>query len=501
MKQRNLFGRAGKWLCGAAFVLSVAVVGLLGALNLVATAVVDAREVVAYHFISPLSLVAFALLAAALYLFVRFGKGIPTGWLFAAFAGAYLIVGTVLIFSVSSAIRADAELIHKTAIKMLAGWYSEFAEGGYLYRYPHQLGMVLYEALLGKITVNTRLLFMVNLMLVIATNWLLFRVTMRLWPDEPLVARLTVVLSFAFLAPLFFILFAYGLIPGCAAMCGGLYLLLCFVQEERWYTLVGGAFLLALASFLKKNFAVGIVAALICLALWLLQKPSARRVLACLFVAAVCVLFRPAANMVFTAATGVPVSEGLPSVLWVAMGTDPDNEARAPGWYNNYIEDVYWGNDGDLNASSEAGREKLRDSLTRYAEEPTLAIRFFGKKLLSIWCEPTFQSIWSGPLAWCGQTANTRMTRSIYDMGTGYWGLYHGMKATLLLVLLGALAGLLLERRRPERWLFPCVYLMGGVLLHLAWEGKSQYVYPYVLLLIPLSARALASLAQKMKKA
>lgn len=500
MKQKNLCARVGKWLCGAAFVLSVAVVGLLGAINLVATAMVSVSEQVSYSFLSPLSLVAFVFLLAALYLFVRFGKEIPTGWLFAAFAGVYLIVGIALIFSVSNVIRADAAIIHSTAIKMLARWYSEFAEGGYLYRYPHQLGMVLYEALLGKITVNPRLLFMANLVLVIATNGLLTRAAMRLWPEESLVTRLTVVLSFAFLAPLFFILFAYGLIPGCAAMCGGLYLLLCFVQEERWYTLVGGAFLLALASFLKKNFAIGIVAALICLVLWLLQKPSARRVLACLFVAAVCLLFRPAANMVFMTATGVAVSEGMPSVLWVAMGTDPDNEVLAPGWYNSYVVDVYWENDGDLEASAAAGREKLRDNLTRYAEEPMLAIRFFGKKLISIWGEPTFQSIWSGPLAWCDQTANTRVTQSIYDMGTGYWILYHGMKAVLLLVLLGALAGLLLERRRPERWLLPGMYLMGGVLFHLIWEGKSQYVYPYILLLIPLSASGVARLAEKMKK-
>lgn len=501
MKRKNLCARVGGWLCGAAFVFSVAAVGFLGALNLVATAMVNVSEQVSYSFLSPLSIAAFVLLAAALYLFVRFGKGIPTGWLFAAFAGAYLIIGTALIFSVSNVIRADAAMIHNAAISALTGGYSEFAEGGYLYRYPHQIGMMLYEALLGNITVNTRLLFLANLMLVIATNWLLFRAALRLWPDEPLVARFTVVLSFAFLAPLFFILFAYGLIPGCAAMCGGVYLLLCFVQEERWYTLAGGALLLALASFFKMNFAIGIVAALICLALWLLQKPSARRVLACLFVAAVCLLFRPAANMAFTAATGVPVSEGLPSVLWVAMGTDPDNDVLAPGWYNSYNANTYWDNAGDLEAAAEAGREKLRDNLTRYVEEPTLAIRFFGKKLISIWCEPTFQSIWSGPLAWCGQSANTRMTRSIYDMGTGYWVLYHEMKAVLLLVLLGALAGLLLERRRPERWLFPCVYLTGGVLFHLIWEGKSQYIYPYILLLIPLSACALARLAQKMKRA
>ena len=36
--------------------------------------------------------------------------------------------------------------------------------------------------------------------------------------------------------------------------------------------------------------------------------------------------------------------------------------------------------------------------------------------------------------------------------------------------------------------LIPLIYLSGGFIFHLIWETKSQYVYPYVYLLLPLSA-------------
>lgn len=43
----------------------------------------------------------------------------------------------------------------------------------------------------------------------------------------------------------------------------------------------------------------------------------------------------------FEAATGKKVSKGVPSILWVAMGTDPDNHVRSGGWYNRKYIDVY----------------------------------------------------------------------------------------------------------------------------------------------------------------
>ena len=61
------------------------------------------------------------------------------------------------------------------------------------------------------------------------------------------------------------------------------------------------------------------------------------------------------------------------------------------------------------------------------------------------------------------------------------------------MVLLVSAAGFCLVRRKDfPVYGMPLIFLTGGVLFHLMWETKSQYVYPYIFMLIPLSAAGLA---------
>lgn len=492
--------RTGGFLCGALCVLGTAVLGLLGVLNVVFTSDLDLHEKSTTQAISPFDILSAVLLCAVLFLLLRFGDRIDEGRLFCVLAGITLIGGLFLLFSADGSLRADAYYVHEATQQILRGDLSSFSPGGYLFRYPHQLGLVLYELPLTLIAPDAHILFFANLSCVIATDLFVLRITQRLWENDRAVARTAVFLSFAFLPQLFFILFAYGLIPGFTAMCAGLYLLLCFDQGGRWPYLIGGALLLAAAVLIKKNFAIGAAAAVIFLLLRLLRQPDKRRAAACLLVPAVCLLLRPAAYAVFTAATGTETGDGMPSILWVAMGTDPDNRYFGPGWYDGYTEQVYADSGYDTPRAAETGREKLRESLARFRTDPALAADFFGQKLISTWCEPTFQSIWSGPLSWCGQSTHNALARSIYDQGTAYRVLSHGMKGMLLVLLLSALGGVIAERRRPERFAVPCLYLIGGVLFHLAWETKSQYVYPYIFLLIPPAASAQVRLYRRIMR-
>ena len=43
----------------------------------------------------------------------------------------------------------------------------------------------------------------------------------------------------------------------------------------------------------------------------------------------------------FEVATGKKINKGVPSILWVAMGTDPDNHVRSGGWYNEKNLSMY----------------------------------------------------------------------------------------------------------------------------------------------------------------
>jgi peptidoglycan hydrolase CwlO-like protein len=64
-----------------------------------------------------------------------------------------------------------------------------------------------------------------------------------------------------------------------------------------------------------------------------------------------------------------------------------------------------------------ANLSDARDSLEKIKEDPTRAATFFKDKTISQWCEPMFQSVWSGPLESCKQYTHTELLQSIYNGG------------------------------------------------------------------------------------
>ena len=44
------------------------------------------------------------------------------------------------------------------------------------------------------------------------------------------------------------------------------------------------------------------------------------------------------------------------------------------------------------------------------------------------------------------------------------------------------------------------LYFVGGFLLHIVWEAKSQYVYPYVFILLPCCAWEMTSISDRIQR-
>ena len=98
------------------------------------------------------------------------------------------------------------------------------------------------------------------------------------------------------------------------------------------------------------------------------------------------------------------------------------------------------------------------------------------------------------------QTTYTPFLQSLYSGGDVENAFEAYTKCISLLIWAGALIYLLVCRKHIG-WEIPFAYFVGGFLFHLFWEGKSQYVYPYVFCLIPFAAFGLhACLTRKRKK-
>ena len=103
-----------------------------------------------------------------------------------------------LILNVDTTLRADAKSVFNAAKAFRLGDCSMLQKGGYIYRYPHQLGLMLYDCILMLFRADPALNFVMNFVFVIGINHLSCKILDALFHDKA-VNLLTIVCTFAFL--------------------------------------------------------------------------------------------------------------------------------------------------------------------------------------------------------------------------------------------------------------------------------------------------------------
>lgn len=401
----------------------------------------------------------------------------------------YYVMGLYLILNVDDVLRADAGTVYHVANSIKEGNYDYFQVGAYCYRYPHQIGLALYERLLQVILSDVYFIFFVNLTFVIGINFVNYKIADYIFADNS-INLITILLSFAFLPQLFFILFAYGLIPGFFFMILAFYQAIKFAKEHKTKALVLTAVFAGLATLLKMNFLIGVIAIVLYLVLSLNKEKLKTTLIAIACVALAGFMSSQFVIGCFELVTKQDLHNGAPSILWIAMGTDIDNDYMAPGWYDHSVYTIYTDSGYNQEESAQIGKEKVKQNFEKISQNSVKSFKFFGNKTISQWCEPTYQSIWSGPLEDCGQFTHTKLLKSIYTGQSGAKAVTIFSKFVTMLIWGFAAVFLIKYRKKVDGWQIAFMFFVGGLMFHTIWEGKSQYVYPYVFSLIPFVACA-----------
>ena len=420
--------------------------------------------------------------------------------LFYILSALYTGFALYLILNVEPLLRADAESVHTAAKQILAGDYCAFQKGSYLYRHPHQLGLALYDCLLALFSPNPLWNMVVNFLLVLGINYTSFRISQELFQNRA-ISLLTMLCSFAFLPQLFFILFVYGTIPGLFCVNAAFYQALRFTREKKIKNLIALVLFCAGAVVLKSNYAIGVIAIFIYLALQLLKEKVTLKMAAALVLVPLCLVV-PSRLVAtgFEAVTGSPTDQGIPMNLYLAMGTNIDNWTRTAGWCDNSHNEVYNEAWCDKEEAGRVGMELLRENLEKIRRQPKKALDFLQNKTISQWCDPLYQSVWSGPLETLGQHTYSPITKSLYNNGAAEDAMTVLCKYVSLLIWVGTIAFLILRGARTQGWELFLMYFLGGLIFHTFWEGKSQYIYPYVFCLIPCAMAGIWELSRRMRR-
>lgn len=268
------------------------------------------------------------------------------------------------------------------------------------------------------------------------------------------------------------------------------YALLLYLERRqiRYGVLLGAA--LTLACLVRSNCYIVIAAIACVLLVKMISDKKLRHGLVLLLCLAMFFVSHTALDKFYEQRLGFSLENGMPTVLWVAMGLQEggsDGIEREAGWYNGFAYDVFVDECGrDQEQSKQIGMEAVMESLTNFKEHPAYAADFFWRKIGSQWVEPTYS---------CLQETNRRIEERSTFMDRLYKGdLWPGfvrfMDVYQSVIYFGAFLFLLLIIRKkiPVEQLSLLIVVIGGFLFYVVWEAKSRYVLPYFIMLIPSAA-------------
>ena len=395
-----------------------------------------------------------------------------------------------LIFTVNFRPQYDPGSVYDAAGGLLYGDYSPWQQGGYLYTFPFQNGLVLLEVpfwlLLGEKAYFGIQIY--NLILWYMTILGLCYLTKEYFGEST--AKLTYVALLLFLPMWAYVTYCYGTVPGLFFSVLAMCLEHRYEMNGKWKELLFCGLSLFIAVMYKSNFEIFAIAVGIMLLLHGIRNKSWKSVagvaVALVFVMAEVKGIPYAMHLI----TGEDTGNGIPMIAWIAMGLR--ESSIAPGWYNQFTLLAYEECKYDVSAVTQMSIESIKETSTLFAANKDYFISFFGRKIASIWSSPEWE---------CFTTIN----KMNVDGTLPYWMkdiLYNGgVMNTVLLLGLDAFQSVIYslvlihllhsgKKVKLEQSVLLITFL-GGFIFHLFWEGKCQYSIPYYVLLFPYAAKGL----------
>ena len=422
----------------------------------------------------------------------RHAKAVTLGLLLALSA-----LGVLFVLTARVQPGADQAKVILAAAHWRSGNFSDLQRGGYLYLYPHQIGLVLATWLASFLFGSGSYLpgQLCNVAALAGAIWFLGRAAALLFPHRWTQPAVTAALCL-FLPLFFYTAFNYGTLYGLCCSAAAFYLLLRFLAQRRAGQLCGMALLAAAAVLLKQNYLISLMAMALVLLFDLLRSRRLSSLLAAGVLVGAALLCSAGAQAAVGAISGQPVSDGIPKSAWVMMGLQDSD--RGPGWYNDSTVKLYTAADFDGAKTDRAARSAIVKQLRAFTADPAGALRFFAQKIASQWNEPTFQCFWISSVRQSFDTSPAFIQSLL--AGRLALALEKLMRVFCLFVLLGTLCLICFPRHRvPAGALYLALAFVGGFLFHLAWEAKAEYALPYFALLIPCAAEGCAGAAARLQ--
>ena len=416
------------------------------------------------------------------------------------------ILGFIWIFSVTSVPAADSYNIFETASEAAEGIYKSFYNNTDFYNnaffngisyyncYPFQLGFVFICEIVYRIfgTDSYMPVQVINVLCVAAAYLAVAKIT-KLTFENKKIEFIAIIFLAICIQPILLCTFVYGNIIGMCCALWASYFLIKYFKTLKYIYMLPCAVLLTVATLAKYNNMIYVVAFAIML---ILHTVKTKKWQSIAFVLALCIATVGSSNLVimsYEKRANTQLENGVSQVLYLDMGL---NESyMAPGWYNGIALDLYKSNNCNLDIAEKQAWAQIEARLDTFGNDLDYTFDFFGKKILSQWNEPTYESIWVSEVK-SHEKELGFIGKSVYEGSLGQLlELHFNMYMQVLFLLFAGGAFLMFANRKSDitTVLLPLVVL-GGFGYHLLFEGKSQYILTYIPLLIPVASYALSTM-------
>lgn len=415
------------------------------------------------------------------------------------------VAGVLWIVVTQLRAGSDPAKIYALAIQWRENDFSGYAEGGYLFRYPYQAGIVLFYYFLSFLlgVDNYIGLQMVNVAALLVVYYLLAKLAGHYWKEDAKI-QTAAYLGVAIWVPIFFyITYLYGILLGMACSLGAIYLALKYLETRKYRYMITASLCIGIATVFKMNCLIYMVA-IVCFLVYdiVVTKENVKSKLRSLLFIGLMVLSVECCNQAVYSyveqLTGYETPEGEVMVSWIVMGLQ--ETPLGPGHYSGYIGDVFVKYDYDTEKITEASIADIRKILTRMSENPLdEGIPFFARKSAFQWNDPTF----------IGMVLNDNRQTSL-EMPDWAASIINGRASVWLavwlndmqtLILLGVLCYIVLHWRSRNLYeLFGAVVFIGGYLFHFFWESSSSYTIPYFVIIIPYAVKGWLDMVRALDK-
>ena len=493
------------------YFIGILVLGIIILINLLFTANLDTAEHIEVNFNNFLYILGVILVGLALFCLAKMINNLlytdedeqkakkKRKIIFGISVAIYAIFNIIWVIAVRPPIVGDQIHACNLAQTFYRGNLEEFLPGltyagiplsEYMQAYHQQISLAFVFSLFFRIIHFDGIgaLRALNVIGNIAIVFALYKINVHLSKKYKTNKTLLLLLILTFFSLIMLSTFIYGDIPSLALCLWAVYFMMKYTETKKVRYPIFAAICTMFAYMMRMNSLIFIIATTIYLVLNLFSNISKKGWKENLLIIAiigvyliVSILPAGVVKNYYLDKYNMDKNKEYPNVSYFLMAME--ESWRGNGWYN---EDIGEPALKDPENKKEEYKEKIKERLAYFAQNPGYTVDFYTKKVASMWAETTFSAVRNNLVGEDGGTwiEETSEPLEFYQ------------KALLLLTCVCSLIVLIQNRKNMSLdIIFLLTIFIGGFAFHILWEAKSRYIIPYIVALIPIASIEINRLA------